>query len=173
MAHGARRSGFTLVELMVVVLVMAVLAGAIAPNIVSVAERRGLDRAAVQVRDLLDFAEAAAIARRKTVAVHYDPERNACWVVLEETFLPWLGEEPAAEARVLAAVRLPEQVSVAILYGGAGEAPSRGDVRQGVIRFRPDATADEAVIELTDEDGRQETVRVRPSAGALIFAEEE
>ena len=66
---------------MVVVVVMAILAGAVAPSIVSATRRTGLDATSRRLADLLDFASAAAVARRQAVTVNLDSERHACWAV--------------------------------------------------------------------------------------------
>ena len=87
-APGRRRCGFTLVELMVVVALMAVLSGAVAFSLASAARGRSVDMAARQVMDLLDFAYTAAVSRGQRVMVIFDPDRHACWVSVHTSPLP-------------------------------------------------------------------------------------
>jgi hypothetical protein len=161
------RSGFTLIELMVV------LAGAIVPSLASAVNRQGMDRATAAVGDLLDFAAAAAVARRQPVVVQFDSQRRACRVCMSVTELPWLSEDVPAEQSVLASLRLPDGIELAVVYDLSAEAPTRWQGEGGAVRFWPDGTADEAELHLSDARGRTEIVPVRPLAGEVVLIEEE
>lgn len=167
------RSGMTLVELMVVLVVMAVLAGAVLPAIASATRREGSDRAARQITDLLHYAAAAAVGRGRPVTVSLDPEQGKCWVATRTVSLPWLetqGEAPAE--RVLTALRLPEGVQVfAVREDTAGsELPASAGLPS--VRFGPDGTAQEVTLEVTDQTGALRVVEIRAVTGEIRLLEE-
>lgn len=167
----SRRRAFTLVELMVVLVVMAIIAGAVAPAIVSAARRMGLKRATTQVMDLLDFACAAAIARRQPVTVNFNLDRNTCWASVWPMSLPWLEEAESVETLTLAALQLPEGISVSFYR----ESETGGMASQESwerIRFEPDGTAQDVLIELTDQSERVRTIEVIAATGELLLTEE-
>ena len=159
------RQGFTLIELMVVLVVMATLAAAITPSVVSAMRRRGVPTAANRLADLFDFASATAISRRRPVTVNIDPARRVCWAVVEQVSLPWMAEHEV-EVRTLTALQLPETVAVSLRDG-----PSAGSQLAGpgmeTIRFEPDGTAPEVAVELRGPDGQMAVVEIMPGSGQV------
>jgi prepilin-type N-terminal cleavage/methylation domain-containing protein len=69
------RAGFTLVELMVVILIIGILSGIVLTAMGGGNEGRALDAAASQIRSLFSLAQSAAISRKEPirVLVHADP----------------------------------------------------------------------------------------------------
>ncbi len=165
--------GFTLVELMVVVVVMAVLSGAVAPSLVRAARRAGARTAAVQSFDLLNFAYAAAVMRRQPVTVGFDAGRNACWASVEAASLPWLSEgQDASATTTLVSVALPERVEMTF-YRGDVTLPGPGPAGEvDAIRFEPDGTAEDFVVELADPGGRVYVIEVSAATGQVRLGRE-
>ncbi len=152
------RRGFTLIELMVVLVVMATLAAAIVPGVASAMRRTGVPTATNQLGDLLDFASAAAISRGRAVTVNINPESGACWAVAERVSLPWR-PAPEVEVRTLADLQLPESVRVSVREASSA---SRRPAVSGMesIRFGPDGLADEVLVELSGRDGQTAVIEV-------------
>jgi type II secretion system protein H len=169
----SRRSGFTLIELMVVVVVMAILAGAVAPSIVSATRRTGLDATARKLADLLDFACAAAVARRQPVTVNLDAERHVCWAVTWAPRLPWLAESETPEERTLVQLELPERIGVALVRDFGQEQPQQAGQAWETIRFAPDGTAEDVDVELRDDRENVKTIRVLFATGEVRMVEPE
>ncbi len=164
---GASRVGFTLIELMVVVVVMAVMAGAIGPTIASAVGRRGIRAAADNTADLLDFAHAGAIARRQTLTVLVDPSRGLLHVVARRPALPWLSDDEGPVERTLSELKLPGGVEVEV----SGPDLAAGDDGATELVFMPDGDMDEASVILTDTKGRSRTIEVAPSVGRVLVQE--
>jgi prepilin-type N-terminal cleavage/methylation domain-containing protein len=85
------RSGFTLVELLVVLVVMGLMVGLVAPSIIPRQERDERDSLAPVVR----FAREAAVRRSETVHLSIDP--SGAWRVDATSAT---GEPPLATGRV-------------------------------------------------------------------------
>ncbi len=169
----SRRSGFTLIELMVVVVVMAILAGAVAPSIVSATRRTGLDATARRLADLLDFASAAAVARRQPVTVNLDAERHVCWAVTWAPTLPWLAESETPEERTLVQLELPERISVTLVRDSGQEQPPQLGSAWETIRFAPDGTAEDVAAELRDDRENVRTIQVVFATGEVRMVQPE
>jgi len=161
------RAGFTLVELMVVAVVMAVLAGAIAPTIVGAVSQSGIRAAADDTADLLDFARAAAIARRQSLVVLVDPAQGVLRVKARRPALPWVSDDEGAVERTLAELKLPAGVEVDV----SGPDLVAGDDGATALAFAPDGDMDEASVRLTDARGRSRTVEVAPALGRILVQE--
>jgi len=152
---------------------MGMLAGAIVPSLITAVEGEGIARAACEVGDMLDYAAAAAVARRCPVAVLFDPERCACRAQTCMTQLPWRGEDDAAGTVVLASRRLPDGIEVNVFYDVEGRPEAQRNGRGGTVVFRPDGSADDAEVELSDAHGRTQVLPVHPLGGKVVFVEEE
>lgn len=166
------RGAFTLIELMVVLVVMAILAGAIAPSLVSAIRRTGAKSASTQIMDLLDFACVAAIARRQPVTVNFDLERNVCWASVRSLSLPWLTDQEGWETRTLASLQLPEDLAVSFYRGSVADLQSPSEQTWETVRFEPDGTAEDIVIELTDRNDTVRMIEVVFATGEVILTEE-
>ncbi len=72
-------SGFTLIEVMVVVAVLAILLGIAAPSFQSMLDKRRLIGAAEQLYADLQYARSEAIKRNASVTVSFSPGTNWCY----------------------------------------------------------------------------------------------
>ena len=142
----AARRGFTLIELMVVLVVMSILAASIVPSFVSSARAAGVKAAAARIAGLLDFAYAAAVARRQPVTVNLDLERHTCWVSVLVTSLPWLEEQEGPVTRTLASIQLPEDLEISLERGSETPSASRAQQQWETIRFEPDGMAEDVLL---------------------------
>ena len=89
----SRANSFTLIELMLVLVIMAIFAGMIMPAMFRALKGASLRTTGNKLCELLDFAYASAVSHRRPVLVNIDPERRRCWVSLRSISLPWLAEE--------------------------------------------------------------------------------
>ena len=172
-SRAAARDAFTLVELMVVLVVAAILSGAIIPSLVSAARRDGAAEAAAKVTDLLNFASTAAISRRQPVTVNFDLQRRRCWVSVRGFSLPWLEETDQPETMTLAAAELPEGVAISFERDTSAAWESDLEDWGPAVRFDADGTAQDVRIELTDPAGDARTVEVIGVTGEVRLREEE
>jgi prepilin-type N-terminal cleavage/methylation domain-containing protein len=81
---GARnaRSGFTLVELLAVIAILAITLFMIVPGLDGVVPKKRLESAARRIASSMDLAQATAIGDGKSIALAYDLDRRAIWLLL-------------------------------------------------------------------------------------------
>jgi prepilin-type N-terminal cleavage/methylation domain-containing protein len=165
------RSGFTLIELMAVIIIVAILSGALAPSMVASLRRAGAKAAASKTAALLDFAYAAAISRRQEVIVNFDEDRRSCWLSVQNTALPWVSEMEHAQTAALADLSLPRNVEMSLYRTGEVQHLPGKVQDQESFPFRPDGTADDIVIEFSDGSDELWQVRVIGATGEVVIQE--
>jgi type II secretion system protein H len=138
-----RSEGFTLMELIVVLAILAAIAALVAPSFSRTIASARLRSAASDVRTSLARGRALAVAAAKERTVAFDLSRGEFGVDNE------------------AVRRLPETLRLGAVLPGGGRM-ERGSVR---IRFFPDGSGDEAEISVTAEDGGTLRVTVDPLTG--------
>jgi type II secretion system protein H len=138
-----RSEGFTFVELIVVLVILAVVAALVTPSFSRTIASARLRSAASDVRTTLARGRALAVAAAKERTVAFDLSRGEFGVDNEVT-------------RVL-----PETIRLGAVLPGEGR-KERGNVR---VRFFPDGSGEEAEISVTAEDGGTLRVTVDPLTG--------
>jgi len=138
-----RSKGFTLMELIVVLAILAAIAALVAPSFSRTIASARLRSAASDVRTSLARGRALAVAAAKERTVAFDLSRGEFGVDNE------------------AVRRLPETIRLGAVLPGE-ERMEEGNVR---IRFFPDGSGDEAEISVTAEDGGTLRVTVDPLTG--------
>lgn len=166
-----RRRAFTLVELMVVAIVMAVLAAAVAPAMISAVRRTGASTAAVRIADLLDFAHTAAVTRGQAVLVSFDLQQHVCRATATVARLPWLSEGTGAESLTLVSVAIPDEVGVSLEQSAGQPGRERAGQAWELIRFEADGAVEAVTIELTDGHGEVRTVQIVPGTGQVVVSQ--
>lgn len=174
-------SGFTLVEMLVVLTIMSIVLAIAAPSFKSFSEKRKLDSSGEAVRSLGLFARNAAIADKEPYMIVFDLTRHAFWLAkasaleygdLSQTFDIGAYGPEAQEMQ-------PEQLLAMRASGILGETKeteanvqiSRVDVeREGAIvsgaldyeyvQFNADGTAEPASIYLTNSQNEAIVVDV-------------
>jgi general secretion pathway protein H len=138
-----RRAGFTLVELIVVLAILAGLAALVAPSFSRTVDSARLRSAASDVRATLARGRALAVAAARERIVAFDLSRGEFGVDNE------------------AVRRLPETIRLGAVLPGE-ERQEEGSVR---VRFFPDGSGEEAEITVTAQDGGTLRVTVDPLTG--------
>jgi len=138
-----RRGGFTLLELIVVLAILAGLTALVAPSFSRTVESARLRRAASDVRTTFARTRALAVASARERSAVFDLSRGEFGVDNE-------------------AVRiLPDSVRLGAVLPG-GDRLDRGSVR---VRFFPDGGGEAAEISVTADDGGALRVTVDPLTG--------
>jgi general secretion pathway protein H len=138
-----RREGFTLVELIVVLAILAGLAALVAPSVSRTVASARMRTAASDVRSTFARARALSVASARERSAVFDLSKGEFGVDNE-------------------AVRiLPETVRLGVVLPG-GERRDNGSVR---IRFFPDGCGEEVEISVTARDGGVLRVTVDPLTG--------
>jgi len=138
-----RNKGFTFVELIVVLAILAGLAALVAPSFSRTVASARLRTAASDVRSTFARARALAVASARERSAVFDLSRGEIGVDNEAVRL------------------LPETIRLEVVLPG-GDRRDRGSVR---FRFFPDGSGEEAEISVTAEDGGTLRVTVDPLTG--------
>jgi general secretion pathway protein H len=138
-----RSEGFTFVELIVVLVILAAVAALVAPSVSRTIVSARLRSAASDVRTSLARGRALAVAGAEERAVAFDLSRGEFGVDNEAMRL------------------LPDTIRLGVVLPGE-DRKEQGDVR---VRFFPDGSGDEAEISVTAEDGGTLRVTVDPLTG--------
>ena len=138
-----RRSGFTFVELIVVLVILGAVAALVAPSVSRTIVSARLRTAASDVRTSLARGRSLAVAGAEERAVAFDLSRGEFGVDNEAVRL------------------LPETIRLGAVLPGE-DRKEQGNVR---VRFFPDGSGDEAEISVTAEDGGTLRVTVDPLTG--------
>lgn len=77
--HGKCPAGFTLIELMIGVAVLAILLSVAVPSFQNLIERRRVTAAAESILSALQLARSEAIKQNSTVEVNFDTEDSGAW----------------------------------------------------------------------------------------------
>lgn len=129
-AINGRAVGFTLVELIITILVLAVLALIAAPSFSQFIDNRRLAGAAEAVKNAMHFARSEAFKRSRTTCFQLTPGADAQWLVVEEPTCSGFCSDPDPN-RCLMQVRSSDfpGVQSSVDFNEAVFDPVRGTVR--------------------------------------------
>ena len=136
-----RRSGFTLIELTILVGILLILSGAIVPNVVRAQEARKDREFFSNLQRMTGEASVRAVNDKRTVTLSYDPAARTFQTLEEAT-------SDAAEVSVRD-LAVPETVDVTTTLNGKDQvAPA-----EWKLRFYADGKCDKGGVELSyDQD---------------------
>ena len=165
----SRQRGFTLFELVLVLLVLAVIVGITLPSLRGTASNRGVDGCAGQLLALAQYARSQAVAEGTAYRLNVDPTNRIYYLTKQDgpDFIP-LGVEFGREFQVPDGVELQwddaylaQQMQLAEATGQIVPEPIASAVPY--VEFRPSGRTDPALIRVTDRDNNVTQV-VCPSA---------
>ena len=164
--HRAARRGFSLIELMVVLLIIAVLSAMIIPAMHGTYEDALLRSTARRLVDVLNLANSRSVTLNQVFYVRLDTK--------EGKYLIEPQHRASAAAKQLAAFEgvFDRRVSVELRRveaSGAESAESERDLAR--ITFYPDGTADGRELLLRDRQGFQLGLRINPITARVQIVE--
>lgn len=142
------KGGFTLLELLLTLAILAIAAGLVGPALVRMVENQRLESASRQVSAALRQARDQAIRQQRILIVRFEKDQKR---------LSLLDSDGTARGQI----QLPTGVRLReVRHPGAHEETSQA-FRQGpwTLLFTPSGTAEDAEIFLENERGR--TMRIR------------
>ncbi len=161
-----RRRAFTMIELVLVIVIMAVLLGLALPNLKSPGGREALNAAAREFAAACSLARQQAISLEGPVRIRIDPEKGRWRIVLPaaEERTTRRGQLPAST--VERHRELPRGVRISSLEraGIALELKPAGDAFPEVV-FHPNGSSSGLGMELEGGGGRKMSVVVAQSTG--------
>jgi type II secretion system protein H len=173
-SSGDERSGFTLIEMMVVVILIGIMAAAIIPAMKGTYEDALLRSTGREVVNACGLASSRAISFNQPHRLRIDLKTGKYFVEKrirqdgEEKFVPLRdvpGGEGELDTRITLQVRRPDETPAADTAGSStpsGSADTSSAVDQEIINFFSDGTADEAMFLLRDRSGFRLALRVNP-----------
>jgi prepilin-type N-terminal cleavage/methylation domain-containing protein len=159
--------GFTLIELMVVLVIISMFSAMIVPSIAAALRGTGLRSTGNQVCEVLNFAYMSAVTRHRPVVVNIDAGRRLCWVSAYRSSLPWLAEPNESETQTLATMELPEGTRLTVTRGETSPFSAAESQPWEVITFRSDGGTEDALIELTSMRGERFEIEILGATGEV------
>ena len=166
-----RGDGFTLLELMVVLIIITLLSTMVVPSAVSAVRRNTIQTEGAKLTELMRFACVTAISRHRQVQVNLDPNRGRCWVSLSSPALPWIEDRQETTSQILATLPLRKDLRLSVALGEDTAGSSSQDWQ--IITFRSDGRADNALVTLTDPQGDEYAIEILGATGEVIVREDE
>ena len=163
----ATRAAFTLVELLVVVAVIAILAGAIVPRMGGSVGRRQLHEAAAGFAETARTVRELAVARRQTYAVEVNLDASGYCVVAPSSDAKHGDGWRRLQASWLKAQRWPRDVAIEAYRTPDGASAASGT---RYLTFDADGTSSGAAIRLVCRDDAYEIV-VHPYSGRVVYGD--
>jgi type II secretion system protein H len=166
-----RRLGFSLIELMVVLLLIAVMSAMIIPAMHGTYEDALLRSTARRLIDVLNLANSRAVTLNQTFQVRLnttdgkyllEPLRKAA-ATAPPQFTPFEG---VFDKRISVVLRSP----ISLPASEANDEDGRPHI--GQISFYPDGTADNRELLLRDRDGFQLALRINPITARVHIVEQ-
>ncbi len=169
-----RSSAFTLIELIVVIIIIAIMSSVVVPAYARFWERTHFDVAVGAVKDLFAYAREQAVANDTTATVAFDSQNEALVAVVMPQAPPTDQPVALAEAdnsdtqpgllppplrRVLS---LGTEMAITRFATGVGDG-------KPVVRFRGDGTCDGAEITLVSANGYATHLFVSPATGRVLM----
>ena len=157
----AKRSGFTLAEVVIVVVILAIIVGVAAPAFVGSLHRFRMDEASSNILMLMRYARQKAVVVQETRRVVFDIDHNKYW--MEEIVRDKRGRVDDTVMRQR--MYLPEQHVIRAIYKPLSEETiSNGEVAVG---FYPDGTCEGAYVLVErsaneKDEGAQMGIKVEP-----------
>lgn len=159
-----RRGGYTLLELLVVLAILAIFATLAAPRFADFLPGYRLDQAAVRVMTLARKARTDAATRRLRYRLTCSVGAGTYGLTVEGDPLRASGVYAPPDDSWGQSFPLPDGVTFSEVDLADGTVVTAGS---GTINFKPDGTADEAIIMLQDAKGHQRFVYVRGLTGRV------
>ena len=170
------RRGFTLMELMVVIIIIGIMSAAIIPEMRGTFEDALLRSTGRDLVNVCSLANSRAVSLNQSCRVQINPTTGH--FVLErkvrdhgrDNFIPLKdvsGAEGKLDSRITIEVRQPDEV-----FGGDNSAEaSVENASSEVISFYADGTADAAKIVLRDRAGFQLSLQLNPVTSRIQIVE--
>jgi type II secretion system protein H len=168
-ARRRSRSGFTLIEIMIVVALIGLISATAIPSIYQLAKKTGLRRAISDLRDVCDNARREAILTGKEVTVMFYPiDRKFGFSTSPAPAAdhstgeskPAVGLIPGTESTGI----IPEDIGLEMLDVNQSEYKDSEWTR---VRFYPNGTCDEMTIVYRTEDNEYRKLTLEPTTGLL------
>ena len=161
--------GFTLIELMVVIMMIGMLTTVIVPSMVSAMRRGGLASTAEQMLDMIQFAHMSAISRHQRVVLNIDSRRSLCWISTTAASLPWVEGQVESKSAPLVPLALPSEIDVVVERDFSGSARTGSTLGWETITFESDGSTDTILISMMNGQGERAEIQLFGLTGEVTL----
>lgn len=165
-----RKGAFTLVEILVVLVVISILIGAVAPEFSGTYKKLQISSAAGQLGDMMAFCYSAAATQQMDHRLNADPETGRVWLTREEVV-------PETGVRAYQPVAFPGMGTYILPESVVFDAEDMADLLtlgldgESYIQFRRDGTADFTRLRLFSERAEPMDVALNGLTGRVTIRE--
>jgi prepilin-type N-terminal cleavage/methylation domain-containing protein len=149
--------GFTLLELMIVMVIIGITVGYIGPRIFSGLFASNMDRATRDIISMIQVARSSAVTQHKTFFVRFDIDN-------EKIALYPMPESSGQEPEMLKERDLPDGV---VLKGIKSPYQAKKEKGEMDLRVTIEGVVEQGVIYLEAGSGKTYTLMVKPFSGTL------
>ena len=161
-------NGFTLIELAVVILIIAVIATAVAPNLDSLSPKYSLRAGAREIASTIEECRSQSIVKGKTYSLVYDLDNQRYWILMPENLDEY--GEPLDDERepVIPKKTLPTGVTIAEIITADDNSHSSGEIQLDLSPFG-NTGSHIVVVQYKDEEEMRIWVRTNALLGFTTF----
>jgi type II secretion system protein H len=190
--------GFTLIEIMLVLTLIAILSSIAMPSLRGFAASSRVKSSARAIRDMLNFARDMAITERTAYLVVFDLDQNRYWLASSETFdvtdvsasaistlsgtsrqaanqpatqLPGQGMVSRTGGMLGLPQKLNDNVSLPLMTTNHNFQPNQVNAGVDYIYFSPTGSSENTVVYLQDQQGRTMAITAESSTGRVRLQE--
>jgi len=163
-SHMRAPSGFTLVELMLVITIMGIMLGMLVPNFSPLLQGMTLKHASQAVAQILRYARSVAVERSTAAKVTFDPETGAILLATEADPVNSPGvyqEEPLP-------VAYPREYRTKVKVPLIDKRSLFGTQEENELTFMPNGSTSDTFIYLVDENERVYTIGIIGLTGQVM-----
>jgi type II secretion system protein H len=161
--HRRRHHGFTLMEIIIVVVIMGIMLAVTVPTVVNMSKKNELRAGAREMIALLKYARTEAVFNERTTGVFLDLDKKQYWLDLREPdkktgeYKPGGPKRQLEQKRVLGKNLWIEEVKTV----------DNNIIKDKLIAidFNPDGSASPALFTIVNKSGSKITVEVLKSTG--------
>ncbi|MBN1554206.1 MAG: prepilin-type N-terminal cleavage/methylation domain-containing protein [Phycisphaerae bacterium] len=166
-----RKKAFTLIELIVVIVLVAVLAGMVAPRLRGAGRGASLRAAAWRVFVAAQYAHDFAATRRRVCRLELDPDTGRFQLIAQADPEHRPDEYKPLEGGPGRAEQLEAPLRFALVRAESSQPGENGETNGNRVTFYPSGRSDAAIVQITD-GRRTYSVLVFPSRGRCRLVEE-
>ena len=153
----ANKSGYTLIELIVVIILLGLMFGLVVPKFRQAVLSDSLDATSLRIIGLIEDLRERAVSDQISYVLHFDIRGRKLWAFATDATAE---EQEIARER---AYQLPADVIIEDIWSW-----SRGKIYDdATIQFSKKGYIEQSMIHLQSEDGRQLSLELTPFLGSI------
>lgn len=164
-----RRGAYTLIELMLVVTIMAIMAGAAFPVFRNAMRGTAVRDAAGMAANIVRYARGAAVMGGSSARLAWEPGAFAATLSVETDPL----NRPGAYAEQPLPIRIPARLAREVQVTGLTKLSLMGGMEDMEMIFQPNGSTDDSFLYLSDGAGTVYTVGVVGLTGQVMVWDRE